>query len=176
MLLAGCKIVNKFASQSCITPATSFVAKRSCISTSIGTPYDYDYPRFLNLQSSLKSIFHSKREKYQDIHDYSVFDIILKTAVVQNGQYFIPNQNLIVADEILGNLFATTLKPRLLYEDSDSYCTNVVSSYDSLDDNLVADSHLWLSSTVKKRRMKMNKHKLKKRRKALKMNTKQSRA
>lgn len=33
-----------------------------------------------------------------------------------------------------------------------------------------------LSSTVKKRRMKMNKHKLKKRRKALRMNTKISRS
>jgi Mitochondrial domain of unknown function (DUF1713) len=34
---------------------------------------------------------------------------------------------------------------------------------------------IWLSSTMKKRRMKMNKHKLKKRRKALRMNTKASR-
>jgi len=35
--------------------------------------------------------------------------------------------------------------------------------------------HLWQSSTVKKRKMKMNKHKLKKRRKLLRMNTKVSR-
>ena len=34
----------------------------------------------------------------------------------------------------------------------------------------------WLSSTVKKRMKKMNKHKLKKRRKLLRMNTKVSRA
>jgi hypothetical protein len=37
------------------------------------------------------------------------------------------------------------------------------------------DSALLLSSTMKKRAMKMNKHKLKKRRKALRMNTKRSR-
>lgn len=36
-------------------------------------------------------------------------------------------------------------------------------------------AHLMLSSTVKKRAMKMNKHKLKKRRKLLRMNTKVSR-
>ena len=36
-------------------------------------------------------------------------------------------------------------------------------------------SALWLSSTMKKRAMKMNKHKLKKRRKSLRMNTKKSR-
>jgi len=36
-------------------------------------------------------------------------------------------------------------------------------------------SAVWQSSTVKKRAMKMNKHKLKKRRKLLRMNTKQSR-
>ena len=37
------------------------------------------------------------------------------------------------------------------------------------------ESALVLSSTMKKRAMKMNKHKLKKRRKALRMNTKRSR-
>ena len=39
----------------------------------------------------------------------------------------------------------------------------------------VVEASLWRSSTVKKRKMKMNKHKLKKRRKLLRMNTKQSR-
>ena len=38
-----------------------------------------------------------------------------------------------------------------------------------------SNSAVWQSSTVKKRAMKMNKHKLKKRRKLLRMNTKQSR-
>ena len=43
--------------------------------------------------------------------------------------------------------------------------------------NLFGDNFaLWLSSTMKKRAMKMNKHKLKKRRKALRMNTKKSKA
>lgn len=41
-------------------------------------------------------------------------------------------------------------------------------------ENIATDA-LWLSSTVKKRKMAMNKHKLKKRRKALRMNTKVSR-
>ena len=39
----------------------------------------------------------------------------------------------------------------------------------------IASSAVWLSSTVKKRKMAMNKHKLKKRRKGLRMNTKVSR-
>jgi hypothetical protein len=38
-----------------------------------------------------------------------------------------------------------------------------------------SSENLWLSSTMKKRRMKMNKHKLKKRRKKLRYNTKSSR-
>ena len=40
----------------------------------------------------------------------------------------------------------------------------------------VCDNHIWQSSTMKKRRAKMNKHKIKKRKKDLKMNTKSSRA
>jgi branched-subunit amino acid permease len=44
------------------------------------------------------------------------------------------------------------------------------------NDNSSASDTIWLSSTIKKRRMKMNKHKLKKRKKSLKMNTKVSRA
>lgn len=43
------------------------------------------------------------------------------------------------------------------------------------NENLSASDAIWLSSTMKKRRMKMNKHKLKKRKKSLKMNTKVSR-
>ena len=39
-----------------------------------------------------------------------------------------------------------------------------------------SDLAIWLSSTMKKRRMKMNKHKLKKRRKMSRMNTKGSRS
>ena len=38
------------------------------------------------------------------------------------------------------------------------------------------NNHIWQSSTMKKRRAKMNKHKIKKRKKDLKMNTKSSRA
>lgn len=41
---------------------------------------------------------------------------------------------------------------------------------------LLGGGGVWLSSTMKKRRTKMNKHKLKKRRKLLRMNSKQSRA
>jgi hypothetical protein len=41
--------------------------------------------------------------------------------------------------------------------------------------NEVLQNSIFLSSTMKKRRTKMNKHKLKKRRKLLKMNTKASR-
>lgn len=44
------------------------------------------------------------------------------------------------------------------------------------NENLSTSDAIWLSSTMKKRRMKMNKHKLKKRKKSLKMNTKVSRA
>lgn len=50
-----------------------------------------------------------------------------------------------------------------------------VSSHRGEAEHLLSDSAIWQSSTMKKRRMKMNKHKLKKRRKDLKMNTKASR-
>jgi Mitochondrial domain of unknown function (DUF1713) len=55
--------------------------------------------------------------------------------------------------------------------------TNTQTSFLLYEDFRGSDmvGSIWLSSTVKKRRMKMNKHKLKKRRKALRMNTKASR-
>ena len=40
----------------------------------------------------------------------------------------------------------------------------------------ISSDAIWQSSTMKKRRMKMNKHKLKKRKKSLRMNTKISRS
>lgn len=49
----------------------------------------------------------------------------------------------------------------------------VVSKEQSTDS--ILDEAILLSSTIKKRRMKMNKHKLRKRKKALRMNTKVSR-
>ena len=52
--------------------------------------------------------------------------------------------------------------------------TSVVSL--QTEQSVDVNEAIWLSSTVKKRRMKMNKHKLKKRKKSLKMNTKVSRA
>lgn len=51
--------------------------------------------------------------------------------------------------------------------------SNLTSTSNS---NSLLESNLILSSTMKKRKMAMNKHKLKKRRKALRMNTKRSRA
>ena len=50
-----------------------------------------------------------------------------------------------------------------------------ISFGDNSRSSEVNQDAIWLSSTMKKRRMKMNKHKLKKRRKLLRMNTKQSR-
>ena len=44
------------------------------------------------------------------------------------------------------------------------------------DCDINMNNHIWQSSTMKKRRAKMNKHKIKKRKKDLKMNTKSSRA
>jgi hypothetical protein len=53
----------------------------------------------------------------------------------------------------------------------------IFSSFSSSENELsiLHSDAIWLSSTVKKRRMKMNKHKLKKRKKDLRMNTKVSR-
>ena len=54
----------------------------------------------------------------------------------------------------------------------------VGSIYDCDDENeedLLANSSIWRCSTMRKRRTKMNKHKWKKRRKRLRMNTKQTR-
>ena len=61
-----------------------------------------------------------------------------------------------------------------------NYLTGMLQAVSQKLDTLIFEDEntrnsIWLSSTVKKRRMKMNKHKLKKRRKALKMNTKASR-
>lgn len=51
-----------------------------------------------------------------------------------------------------------------------------INSSNSTEESLFGDeSALLMSSTLKKRAMKMNKHKLKKRRKSLRMNTKRSR-
>ena len=49
-----------------------------------------------------------------------------------------------------------------------------LDNFDNLD-NLDDNSGIWYSSTMKKRRIKMNKHKLKKRRKLRRFNTKKSR-
>jgi Mitochondrial domain of unknown function (DUF1713) len=56
-----------------------------------------------------------------------------------------------------------------------SLAESVSLSLTTNDDSSTSDA-IWLSSTMKKRRMKMNKHKLKKRKNSLKMNTKVSRA
>ena len=58
-----------------------------------------------------------------------------------------------------------------IYNNNDNIDDISNDNLDNLDDN----SGIWYSSTMKKRRIKMNKHKLKKRRKLRRFNTKKSR-
>lgn len=66
---------------------------------------------------------------------------------------------------VLGNIY------RAVYSLAESASLSLMTN-----DTPSMNDAILLSSTMKKRRMKMNKHKLKKRKKSLKMNTKVSRA
>ncbi len=59
---------------------------------------------------------------------------------------------------------------------STSFCSVLASKVPAVSKESVPFTVRQMSSLMKKRRSKMNKHKLKKRRKSLKFNTKQSRA
>jgi len=67
-------------------------------------------------------------------------------------------------------------RPRALRLEEAEGGSGVASEWTSVHGGEATESGIWQSSTMKKRRMKMNKHKLKKRRKDLKHNTKLSRA
>mmetsp|Transcript_4037 Transcript_4037/g.4130 ORF Transcript_4037/g.4130 Transcript_4037/m.4130 type:complete len:116 (+) Transcript_4037:140-487(+) len=58
-------------------------------------------------------------------------------------------------------------KISILSHSKDNVCRDLIG---------ILSNTLWMSSTLKKRRAKMNKHKRKKRAKSLKMNTKESRS
>ena len=97
---------------------------------------------------------------------------------LRGSQFFIP---AIVNRAVRSQWMA--LRSMTLGGDSESEPVNISQMLmPSAEDSEVGSSSLFgdesalvLSSTLKKRAMKMNKHKLKKRRKALRMNTKRSR-
>lgn len=71
-----------------------------------------------------------------------------------------------------GSCVARLETPKFVLKAVDSlFVRGLLRSFSGFLDNLA----IWFSSTMKKRRTKMNKHKLKKRRKLMRMNTKVSR-
>mmetsp|Transcript_7534 Transcript_7534/g.12663 ORF Transcript_7534/g.12663 Transcript_7534/m.12663 type:complete len:119 (-) Transcript_7534:159-515(-) len=95
------------------------------------------------------------------------------TTTVQTG---IPNHGLRLCDA--GSMINNSSR-NICISNANSTVSTVISSkiylFASRALLSMIDNALWLSSTLKKRRSKMNKHKLRKRKKLMRKNTKQSR-
>ena len=110
----------------------------------------------LNRLVALRSIFPASA-KYAtgatQMPQLGGFGVVEKVNVTRSVAYEIHSVNSLVASVLSSDMYM-------------SVCRSL---------SCIADNALWFSSTLKKRRSKMNKHKLRKRKKLMRKNTKQSR-
>jgi hypothetical protein len=123
----------------------------------------------------LPNIFNKNLNNLNNESTTSVYNIAI--ALISKRLYFSKkeiNNSMISHEGFSSNIFRRAIF-NVIQNLSSVTSSPATTTMEAVEGSGFLNESTWLSSTVKKRRMKMNKHKLKKRKKDLRMNTKVSR-
>ena len=128
-----------------------------------------------SLMHSIMNIFHGKIQSNHIITRLLPHPMqAIREKLCQPNLFVLSARYPLTDTSTLFTLYVLFSLPRTLTDSLTSAVSNNSLVTNQNSDKILENS-IYLSSTMKKRRTKMNKHKLKKRRKLLKMNTKASR-